>query len=181
MNQQCVLAAQTTGCILGFSNRAVASGQGGTCPLLLCPPKAPSGVPSPGLRPPAEEGCRAVWAGPEEGHEDSWAPFLWRKAEEAGLVQAWRSLWEDLIAAFQYLRGAYKQEGDQIFTQTDRTRGSGFKLKDGGCTLDVRRQFLTQKVMRPWHRLHRGAVHTPSLQVLKARLDGILGWPILWG
>jgi len=60
MNQQCVLAAQTTGCILGFSNRAVASGQGGTCPLLLCPPKAPSGVPSPGLRPPAEEGCRAV-------------------------------------------------------------------------------------------------------------------------
>jgi len=40
MNQQCVLAAQTTGCILGFSNRAVASGQGGLapcCPALLRP------------------------------------------------------------------------------------------------------------------------------------------------
>ena len=34
--------------------------------------------------------------------------------------------------AFLYLKGAYEQEGDQLFTQSDndRTRGSSFKLKD---------------------------------------------------
>ena len=43
-----------------------------------------------------------------------------------------RKLWGDLIATFQYLKGAYKLEGDQIFTQSDgdRTRGNGFKLKE---------------------------------------------------
>ena len=30
-----------------------------------------------------------------------------------------RSLWGDLIAAFQYLNGAYKQEGNQLFERED--------------------------------------------------------------
>ena len=40
-----------------------------------------------------------------------------------------RRLWGDLIAAFQYLKGAYKQEGGQLFTRVDnsRTRGNGFE------------------------------------------------------
>ena len=42
-----------------------------------------------------------------------------------------RRLQGDLIEAFQYLAGAYKQEGEQTFTRvdSDRTRGDGFKLK----------------------------------------------------
>jgi len=44
-----------------------------------------------------------------------------------------RSMWGDLIAAFQYLKGAYKQEGSQLFERVDnnRMRGNGFKLKEG--------------------------------------------------
>ena len=44
-----------------------------------------------------------------------------------------RRLWGDLTVAFQYLKGAYKQEGDQLFTwlDSDRTTGNGFILKDG--------------------------------------------------
>jgi len=44
-----------------------------------------------------------------------------------------RRLQGDLIAAFQYLMGTYKQEGSQLFTRVDnsRTRGNGFKLKEG--------------------------------------------------
>ena len=82
-----------------------------------------------------------------------------------------RRLQGDLIAAFQYLKGAYKQEGSQLFTRVEnsRTRGNGFKLKEGRFRLDVRRKFFT---MRCWHRLPREVVDTLSLKVLKGRLDG---------
>jgi len=40
-----------------------------------------------------------------------------------------RKLQGDIIAAFQYLRGAYKHEGNKCFTWVDsgRTRVNGFK------------------------------------------------------
>ena len=49
-----------------------------------------------------------------------------------------RRLRGDLIAAFQDLKGAYKQEGSQLFTRADndRTNGNGFKLKEGRFRLD---------------------------------------------
>ena len=74
--------------------------------------------------------------------------------------------------AFQYLKGAYKQEGSQLFKRVDnsRTRGNGFKFKEGRFRLDVRGKFFTMRVMR-----HREAVDAPSLEVFKARLDGALG------
>ena len=45
-----------------------------------------------------------------------------------------RRLWGDLIVALQYLKGAYKQEGQWLFMRvdSDRTRENGFKLKQGG-------------------------------------------------
>ena len=50
-----------------------------------------------------------------------------------------RRLRGDLIAAFQDLQGAYKQEGRQLFGRGDnsRTRGNGSKLKEGRFRLDV--------------------------------------------
>ncbi|GAB0190746.1 hypothetical protein GRJ2_001539900 [Grus japonensis] len=88
-----------------------------------------------------------------------------------------RRLWGDLRATFQYLKEAYKKAGEGLFTRTcsDRTRGNGFKLKEGRFRLDIRKTFFTVMVVRHWSRLPRGAVDAPSLAVFKARLDGALG------
>jgi len=87
-----------------------------------------------------------------------------------------------LTAAFQYLKGAYKQEQERLFTRvdTDRTRGNGFKLRQGRFRLGIRRKFFTQRVMTHWNRLPKEAVNAPSLEAFKARLDvaldSLVGW-----
>ena len=87
-----------------------------------------------------------------------------------------RRLWGDLIAAFQYLKGAYRKAGEGLFTRacSDRTRGNGIKLKDGRFRLDIRRKFFTMSMVRHWNTLLREAVDSPFLEVFKARLDGAL-------
>ena len=50
----------------------------------------------------------------------------------------------DMIAAFQYLKGSYRKEGDRLFNRVcgDRTRENGFKLKEGRFRLDVRKKIF---------------------------------------
>ena len=78
--------------------------------------------------------------------------------------------------AFQYLKGAYKQEEDQLFPWSDsaRTKGNGFKLKEGRFKLDARNKFFTPRVVRCWDKLPHEVMYASSLDTFKAELDGIL-------
>jgi len=64
-----------------------------------------------------------------------------------------RRLRGDLIAAFQYLKVAYKQEGSKLFERIDNsmTKGNSFKLKEGRFRLDVRGKSFTMGVVRCWN------------------------------
>ena len=56
-----------------------------------------------------------------------------------------RGLRGDLIAASQYLKGAYRKDGENIFSEAccDRTRSNGSKLREGRFRLDKRKTFFT--------------------------------------
>jgi len=87
-----------------------------------------------------------------------------------------RKLRGDLLAAFQYLKGAYRKDGDRLFSKAccDRTKSKGFKLRKGRLRLDIRKNFFTVRVMYHWNRLPRVVVDAPSLETLKVRLEGTL-------
>jgi len=78
----------------------------------------------------------------------------------------------DLIAACQYLKGAYKKAVEALFKKA--CGDSDFKLKVVRFRLEIRKKFFSVRVVRHWNRLPREVVDTPSLAVFKARLDGAL-------
>ena len=53
-------------------------------------------------------------------------------------------------------------------------RGNDFKLEDGRFTLDIRKKFLTVRVLRHWNKLSSEVVDAPCLEASKASLDGAL-------
>lgn len=75
--------------------------------------------------------------------------------------------------ALQYLKGAYKQKGNQLSTwsDSDSKRENGFKPKIS--EIYVRWKFFVQRVVRHW--LPREVADALFLEVYKARLNGDLG------
>jgi len=78
--------------------------------------------------------------------------------------------------AFQYPKGAYKTAAERLFRRagSDKTRGNGFKLKEGRFRLEIRKKFWTVRVVRHWQKLPSEVVAAPSMAMFEARLDGAL-------
>lgn len=107
-------------------------GDGGDCPL-FCPCEAPSSELCPGLGPVQHKEDKELLEWVQRGAwrwSESWSTSVIRKGWRSHTCWTWRGFREDLIANFQYLKGACKQEKDQHFTwsNSDRTRGKGLKL-----------------------------------------------------
>jgi len=84
-------------------------------------------------------------------------PLCWEeRLGELGLVSLGRKrLRGDLIATLQYSKGAYKKDGDRIFSKacSNRRTGSGFRLREGRFRLDIRKKFFTMRVVKQWNGL----------------------------
>ena len=96
------------------------------------------------------ESCVQVWS-PQRKVDMDLLQWVWRKVtkmirglehlsyeerlRELGLFSLEkRRLQGDLIAAFQFLKGAYRKDGENLLSRAccDRTRSNGFGLKEGG-------------------------------------------------
>ena len=62
---------------------------------------------------------------------------------------------EDLVAAYQYIRGIHRDFGEQLFTRAplEKTSNSGHKLLEDCFRLKIRKNFFTVRVSRLWNKL----------------------------
>ncbi|GAB0180497.1 mitochondrial enolase superfamily member 1 [Grus japonensis] len=152
MSQQCALAAQKANRVLGCIKRGVTSRLREVILPLYSALLRPHLEYCVQLWVPQNERHGAVGESPEEGHEAdqrAGAPLLGGQAERVGLVQPGeKAALGRSNCGLAVPEGAYRKDGEGLFMRecSDRTRGNGFKLKEGRFRLDIRKKFLTVRV-----------------------------------
>jgi len=148
LSHQCALAAHKASCILGCIKRRVASrSREGILPLYSALVRAHL------------EFCIQLWS-PQHKKDMELLEWVQRRAtkmiqglkhlsyeerlRQLGLFSLEkRRLRGDLTAAFQYLEGAYRKDGENIFSRAccDRTKSNGFKPREGRFRLYTKKKW----------------------------------------
>ena len=101
-----------------------------------------------------------------------------------------RKLRGDMIAVFQDLKGCHREEGIGSFSiaPESRARTNGWKLIRWRSNLEIRRNFLTVRIIKQWNSSPPDGVGAPWLEAFKKRWDshlsrmvrGLLSWAGGW-
>ena len=76
-----------------------------------------------------------------------------------------------MIALFKYLKGCHTEEDQDLFSILPECR-TWNKLQEARFRLDIRKNFLTVRVVRQWN--PREVVGSPTLEAFKRQLDSHL-------
>ncbi|KAJ7404005.1 hypothetical protein WISP_147679 [Willisornis vidua] len=151
MSWHCAFAAQKAKHALGCSTSSMSNSVREMILSCYSTHEIPPRVLHPSLGSPAQEGHRPLGVSSEEATKTiRGMEHLSHKEgmRELGLCSLEkRKLQSDVIAAFQSLKGTYREDGARPF-RSDRTRGNGFKLKAIRFRLDIQKIFCTAKVVR---------------------------------
>jgi len=77
------------------------------------------------------------------------------------------------------LMGAYKKDGDRLFSRScsDRKRGNDFKLKE--CRFRLKKKCVTMSMVKPWPRMPRDG-RCPIPGNIQGQVDGVLSNLLQW-
>ncbi|RMC00398.1 hypothetical protein DUI87_23006 [Hirundo rustica rustica] len=139
---------------------------------------------------PQLQGCIQLWVPAQEGQgpagvtaevatkmiRETYNLSCEKRLRELRLLSLQKRLCKDLIAAFLYLKEAYKNEGERLFTMawSDGTRGGNFKFKKSRFKVDMSKKFFTMRIVKHRNIFPREVLGTSYLEVFKAKLDGTL-------
>ena len=117
---------------------------------------------------------------PEECHKNNpgdGTPLLQGWGERAGVLQPGEEkALTRIYSGHPVPEGGLQESWGGLFIRTadNRMRGNGFELEEGRFRPDVRKKFLTVRVLRHWNKLSSEVVDAPCLEASKASLDGAL-------
>lgn len=75
-----------------------------------------------------------------------------------------------LVSVYKSVKRECKEDAAKLFpgVPSDRTRGSGHKLKHKRFYMNIKKPFFTVRVMKCWHRLPREVMESASLAIFKS-------------